>query len=140
MNATRPVAARIAIKASASGSSAATTAPKAISRTTSVIGKDSILARRRSRKTLSLTALAMVPSPLSAIWTCGWAAAAACTAASTGATWVASSLMLPVSWNSSSAACRSAEIWLALAFSSGDRIWVTRPVAWIRPSTSRIAA
>ena len=115
MNATRPVAARIAIKASASGSSAATTAPKAISKTTSVIGKDSISARRRSRKMVSLTALLMVPSPVSAIWICGWAAAAACTAASTGTTRVASSTMLPVSWNSSSAACRFAEIWLAYA-------------------------
>lgn len=37
MNATRPVAAGIAIRASASGRSAATTAPKAISSTTSVI-------------------------------------------------------------------------------------------------------
>jgi len=89
---------------------------------------------------VSLTALAMVPSPVSAIWICGWAAAAACTAASTGTTRVASSTMLPVSWNWSSAACRFAEIWPAYAGTSGDLIWVTRPVAWIRVSTSRIAA
>ena len=38
VNATRPVAAKIAIRARASESSAATTAPNAISRTTSVIG------------------------------------------------------------------------------------------------------
>ena len=90
--------------ASPSGSSAATTAPKAISRTTSVIGKDSASARRRSRNTVSLTALVMLASPVSAIWICGWRAAAACTAASTGATRLAAVSTEPVIWNWSSAA------------------------------------
>ena len=48
--------------------------------------------------------------------------------------------MLPVIRNWSSAAWRAAEIWLANLGSSGDWIWVTRPVAWTRLSTSRIAA
>ena len=89
---------------------------------------------------VSLTALLIEASPVSAIWNCGCAAAAAWTAASTGPTRSAASLRLPVTWNSSSAACRSAEIWLTLAGSSGDRIWVTRPVASILVRTSRIAA
>ena len=105
-----------------------------------MIGKASASARCRSRTRVSLTALSMLAWPVSAIWICGWAAAAACTAASTGTTWVASSLMLPVTWNCSRAACRSAETWLAYAGSSGEWTWVTRPVAWIRLSTSRIAA
>ena len=82
--------------ASPSGSSAATTAPNAISSTTSVIGKDNSSARCRSRSTVSLTALLMLASPVSAIRTWGCAAAAARTPASTGTTRAAESLMLPV--------------------------------------------
>ena len=140
MKATRPPAVRMATVASPSGSSAATTAPNAISSTTSVIGKDKSSARCRSRSTVSSIALLMLASPVSAIRTWGWAAAAARTAASTGTTRVAESLTLPVIRNWSSAAWRVAETWLANLGSSGDWIWVTRPVAWIRPSTSRIAA
>ena len=140
MKATRPLAARMATVASPSGSSAATSAPNAISSTTSVMGKDNSSARRRSRSTVSSIALLMLASPVSAIWTWGWSAAAARTAASTGTTRVAESPTLPVSRNWSSAAWRVAEIWLANLGSSGDWTWVTRPVAWIRLSTSRIAA
>ena len=140
VKATSPPAARMATVASPSGSSAATTAPNAISSTTIVMGKDSSSARCRSRSTVSLIALLMLASPVSAIWTRGWSGAAARTAASTGTTRVAESLTLPVSRNWSSAACRVAEIWLANLGSSGDWTWVTRPVAWIRLSTSRIAA
>ena len=49
-----------------------------------------------SRNTVSLTALLMVASPVSAIWICGWATAAACTAASTGPTLLAAVSPLPV--------------------------------------------
>ena len=126
--------------ASPSGSSAATTAPKAISRTINVIGKDSASARCRSRNTVSLTALLIVASPVSAIWICGWAAAAACTAACTGGTRLAAVSPLPVIWNWSNAARCVGEIWFANLGSIGEWIWVTRPVAWIRASTSRIAA
>ena len=104
VKATRPPATTMAIVASPSGSSAATTAPNAISSTASVIGKDSSSARCRSRSTVSLTALPMLASPVSAIRIPGWSAAAARTAASTGTTRAAESLTLPVIRNWSSAA------------------------------------
>jgi len=69
---------------------------------------------------VSLTALLMVASPVSAIWICGWAAAAACTAASTGATRLAAVSTLPVIWNWSSAARWVGEIRFVNLGSSGE--------------------
>ena len=126
--------------ASPSGSSAATTAPNAISSTTSVIGKDNSSARCRSRSTVSLTALLMLASPVSAIRTWGWERRGGVDGGEHRDHAGGESPMLPVIRNWSSAAWRVAEIWLANLGSSGDWIWVARPVAWTRLSTSRIAA
>ena len=62
------------------------------------------------------------------------------TAASTGPTRSAAPFTPPVIWNCSSAARPAGEIRFEFAGLSGERIWVTRPVAWIRAITSLIAA
>ena len=77
----RPKAAATAVRASSTGTSAATTAPNANSRTSRVTGTESSSARRRSPLTTRSRAMLAEMSPVSSIVTFGCAAPAASTEA-----------------------------------------------------------
>ena len=81
---TRPSAPTKAVRASASGRTAATNAPKVSSSTSSVIGSDSSSARRKSSSITPSRALSALVPPNCSIRTVGWSCAAARTVSMTG--------------------------------------------------------
>ena len=82
---------------------AATSAPKASTRITSVTGSDVNSARWKSADMRSLIALLALPSPTSPMNSPGWARCTAAVAASAGPTRSEAVSGSPVSWNVTSA-------------------------------------
>jgi hypothetical protein len=112
-SADRPSVAITAVSPSSSGTPAATSAPKASSRMTSVIGSESFSALPKSSLNAWESALDALAEPNSPTWTPGFARATRCTPSTIGeiasSAWVA----VPRSLNVTSTERPSRETWPA---------------------------
>jgi hypothetical protein len=118
--ATRPSVAMTAVNPSSSGMPAATSAPNASTRMTSVIGSDSVSAfLKSSLKDLSIALLALA-SPNWPTNTSGLSALTFATAAITGSTSFSVRSLSPLSWNLTSTERPSLETWPSLPLAYGD--------------------
>ena len=100
------MAAKNAVRASTTGSMAATSAPKTTSRMPSASGTAVHSARFMSWKIVSLNHLLALAWPNCSMVTCGYSACARATAVSTGCTRVSAVSALPFIANWTSTSCR----------------------------------
>ena len=129
-----------AVSARSSGRPAATSAPNATSRMSSVIGSDSVSARLKSSSKAFDSALSADAPPNCSMRSSGCARCAAAVAASDGSTRSATCSSLPGILNVTTAERPSGEIWPSLPRRSGDWTSVTWGAALRLLVTSRTAA
>ena len=128
-----PIVAITAVRASSSGTPAATRAPKANSRMIRVIGRDVTSALPKSSWTFLLICSSVLASPNSPSVKPGCAACTSSTACTAGLTRSDASVSLPAISKRSSAACPSLEIRFAFAGASGLwKFWVWGTAASFR--------
>src|SRR3954447_24559702 len=140
MSVTSPIAMATAVRPSTSGSTAATSAPKAITSTSSVMGSDRLSAFLKSSSKTLLSALLALASPNSSMRNCGWRACAVATASSTEPTRSLAWFWSPRTSKLTSALVRSAATWPSLPAISGDLTFRTNRFGRTTPITSATAA
>ena len=133
ISASSPLAAKNAVRASTTGSVAATSAPKTTSRMPSASGTAVHSARFMSLKIVSVNHLLALAWPNCSMVTPGYAARARATAVSTGCTRWSAVSELPFIANWISTSCRPGET------TGARRSWM-RPVARTSATTARTAA